>query len=751
MKSNNFVVNSLMLPGMYVDSTYTFDDFPHMDLTNDSISECTEEIMRNGYVPELKYTSSVTRVGWFKQYPLRLLYIPIDYSAVRFADSMNASGTHIPAILQLARNNEAASFIIHFHGNACDAAQVGVPARVEARSYNAHYMIVEYPGYGLADGSSSESLLNSIAFSAYKYVVGTLGIPPERIIFFGRSVGCGIAVHLASRLQAMQMPVAAMILHSPYTSIRDVAQDILGGVTSLFSNRWENWQGLCGEPVERRAGLAPAAPPMALPSAPGMSSTWTNVSTPVATTKQAGGKGDTGSSNCSNRVSGRLSKEDLLSLSSRYLAASCQVVQSPVLLLHADNDQIIDHHHSSTLNLMRNRYKLPSELFTQRSTARVVKDHNMFDYEKDVIRPVQRFLMAKGLYVDHDARGSLMSEDFREQPQKATIALDLEVVTAATVPPLQYASRVANLRHERKEELRRAEKIEKNDKIVLGQPSEATATVKCPTPHKHPGGGGTLQTVAPAAPASVTSPRNSAPTSRSASIESASSSTSTDGAQVDKTSAKTKNATSQQKPPKDNNDSGPRSVLSLVCRGWTCGKCCRCCVCCFPCFFTECSIACCGDAWQYLYLCMTDEEPDFEYSTKAHRRMSGGIANEDAVAARLSIEKLQTTQPSQTVAQNMEDREPRVAAGTAEVRTKADIDTADDDANGQKSNEIDGVLKLFARPFTEDTRKRGLAASSSTVRHLESIPIEETGNPMLEEYEQKEDVATEGETLYLPG
>ena len=114
-KSNNFLVNSLMLPGMYVDSTYTFDDFPHMDLTNDSITECTDAVKRNGYVPELKYTSSITYLGRYKQYPLRLLYIPIDRSVVQYADAMNVSGTHMPAILQLARNNEGASFIIHFH------------------------------------------------------------------------------------------------------------------------------------------------------------------------------------------------------------------------------------------------------------------------------------------------------------------------------------------------------------------------------------------------------------------------------------------------------------------------------------------------------------------------------------------------------------------------------------------------------------------------------------------------------------
>ena len=165
IRSNNFLVNSLMLPGMYVPSTYTYDDFPHIDLEQ-GFSDAKRGIRTSfsnanvGYNPRVRGSSSFLTAGKDVVFPLRLVYIPVCSTNVSYADVLNSPGSHVPGVLQIARNNVASSFIIHLHGNACDAAQVGQPGKLESAALGANYLIVEYPGYGLAAGSSSEMMLN---------------------------------------------------------------------------------------------------------------------------------------------------------------------------------------------------------------------------------------------------------------------------------------------------------------------------------------------------------------------------------------------------------------------------------------------------------------------------------------------------------------------------------------------------------------------------------------------------------------
>ena len=48
------------------------------------------------------------------------LYIPFDRRGMAYADLGNSPGRYIPAILQVASQNDADMFVIFMHGNACD-------------------------------------------------------------------------------------------------------------------------------------------------------------------------------------------------------------------------------------------------------------------------------------------------------------------------------------------------------------------------------------------------------------------------------------------------------------------------------------------------------------------------------------------------------------------------------------------------------------------------------------------------------
>ena len=74
-----------------------------------------------------------------------------------------------------------------------------------------------YRGYGESSGTPSEAALFSDALSIYDALAGTL---PHNgtIAALGRSLGSGVAVHLATQRQ-----IDALILVTPYDSILNVA------------------------------------------------------------------------------------------------------------------------------------------------------------------------------------------------------------------------------------------------------------------------------------------------------------------------------------------------------------------------------------------------------------------------------------------------------------------------------------------------------------------------------------------------
>lgn len=83
-----------------------------------------------------------------------------------------------------------------------------------------HALAVEYPGYGLYEGDTDDVSIKATADRVYLYVNQILQIPAQNIIIFGRSIGTGPATYLAHKFGC-----SALILFSPYSSIRSVAKE----------------------------------------------------------------------------------------------------------------------------------------------------------------------------------------------------------------------------------------------------------------------------------------------------------------------------------------------------------------------------------------------------------------------------------------------------------------------------------------------------------------------------------------------
>lgn len=110
------------------------------------------------------------------------------------------------------RNPDARYTILFSHGNAEHIIQ-GMEFLERMRDAGFNVLAYDYSGYGLSTGRPSERAAYADVEAAYDYLVGSAGVPAERIILHGRSLGGAVAADLAAR-----RPAAGLVLESTFTS-----------------------------------------------------------------------------------------------------------------------------------------------------------------------------------------------------------------------------------------------------------------------------------------------------------------------------------------------------------------------------------------------------------------------------------------------------------------------------------------------------------------------------------------------------
>ena len=118
--------------------------------------------------------------------------------------------------------------IMYLHGNAEDLGLSHDLLKAFRDFLNVHVLGVEYPGYGPVPGNPCEGGVNRHTRAAFNFLTQKLRIPPQRIIVFGRSIGTGPATNLVSILHKQRKQAAALILQSPYRSIKTLAKELVG-------------------------------------------------------------------------------------------------------------------------------------------------------------------------------------------------------------------------------------------------------------------------------------------------------------------------------------------------------------------------------------------------------------------------------------------------------------------------------------------------------------------------------------------
>src|SRR5205823_2015191 len=144
----------------------------------------------------------------------------LPYRLVRFrsTDSLLLSAWIIPA----TPRDSSGVWILLCHGQSGNLATTVRPEfYADLRTIGVNILAFDWRGFGLNDGAPSEDGLHRDATAAYEYLRNDLGVPANKIVIYGHSLGTAPAIELATRVAA-----AGLVVEGGPTSVRDRGQEL---------------------------------------------------------------------------------------------------------------------------------------------------------------------------------------------------------------------------------------------------------------------------------------------------------------------------------------------------------------------------------------------------------------------------------------------------------------------------------------------------------------------------------------------
>lgn len=124
-----------------------------------------------------------------------------------------ADGLRLAAWLVPATANDRGVTVLFAPGNAGDRSMRAPLARA-LRQHGMSVLLLEYRGYGGNPGEPTEAGLALDVQAAYRFLVEEQKVRPDRLIFFGESLGAAVVTALAA-----QRPCAGLVLRSPFVDL----------------------------------------------------------------------------------------------------------------------------------------------------------------------------------------------------------------------------------------------------------------------------------------------------------------------------------------------------------------------------------------------------------------------------------------------------------------------------------------------------------------------------------------------------
>ncbi|RZT26629.1 hypothetical protein EV649_0376 [Kribbella sp. VKM Ac-2569] len=153
----------------------------------------------------------------------QLIYLP-DTSAVTARAGVEdvvleaSDGVRLGAWLLPPRAPDRGVAVLVANGNGGNRAGRAPLAQALA-AQGLTVLLFDYRGYGGNDGSPSEEGLARDVRAAQRYL-GEYGVPPERTVYFGESLGAAVVTELAS-----EIPPAGLVLRSPFVDLASVGRE----------------------------------------------------------------------------------------------------------------------------------------------------------------------------------------------------------------------------------------------------------------------------------------------------------------------------------------------------------------------------------------------------------------------------------------------------------------------------------------------------------------------------------------------
>lgn len=126
---------------------------------------------------------------------------------------------------KLLRDDPESFLVLYFHGAAGTLGSGWRPQSYRALYASApdkiHVVAIDYRGFGSSTGAPSEQGLLTDALALAEWAMKEAGIPPQRIVLFGQSLGTAVAISLVHHMATRPEPTlfSGMVLVAPFADV----------------------------------------------------------------------------------------------------------------------------------------------------------------------------------------------------------------------------------------------------------------------------------------------------------------------------------------------------------------------------------------------------------------------------------------------------------------------------------------------------------------------------------------------------
>ena len=124
--------------------------------------------------------------------------------------------------------------LLFLHGNAGNASH-RLPNAAELARLGPDVLLLDYRGYGRSEGRPSEAGVYADARAGLAHLVQERGVPTERVVLFGRSLGGAVSIDLAQERQ-----LAGVIVESTFTSLADMGRSVFGALGAAVAKGFDS-------------------------------------------------------------------------------------------------------------------------------------------------------------------------------------------------------------------------------------------------------------------------------------------------------------------------------------------------------------------------------------------------------------------------------------------------------------------------------------------------------------------------------